>query len=112
MLIGMASKNGILLVEFIEQLKTQMPLAKAIKEACRLRLRPILMTALSTVIGMLPIALALGVGSQSCQSLGVVIVFGMIFSTILTLYVVPCTYAIFNKDETTSEPLKEPKAVL
>lgn len=96
MLIGMASKNGILLVEFIEQLKNKMPLNKAIEEACKLRLRPILMTALSTVIGIMPIALALGVGSQSRQSLGVVIVSGMIFSTLLTLYVVPSTYAIFK----------------
>ena len=112
MLIGMASKNGILLVEFIEQLKEKMPLQEAIKEACRLRLRPILMTAFSTVIGIMPIALALGVGSQSRQSLGVAIVSGMIFSTILTLYVVPCTYAIFNRKKVITKTLKEPKVVL
>ncbi|NQY81172.1 MAG: efflux RND transporter permease subunit [Candidatus Caenarcaniphilales bacterium] len=112
MLIGMASKNGILLVEFIEQLKDKMPLDKAIEEACRLRLRPILMTAFSTVIGIMPIALALGVGSQSRQSLGVVIVSGMIFSTLLTLYVVPSTYAIFNRKKVIPNSIKKPEVVL
>ena len=112
MLIGMASKNGILLVEFIEQLKKQMPLREAVIEACKLRLRPILMTALSTIIGILPIALALGVGSQSRQSLGIVIVSGMSISTLLTLYVIPSIYLILNKEENPTYQLKEQVAAL
>jgi hydrophobe/amphiphile efflux-1 (HAE1) family protein len=93
MLIGLASKNGILLVEFIDQQREKMPVYDAIQAACRLRLRPILMTALATVLGILPIALATGIGSQSRQSLGVVIVAGMLFSTFLTLFIIPCLYA-------------------
>jgi multidrug efflux pump subunit AcrB len=102
MLIGMASKNGILMVEFIDQLKRTLPLKDAVISACKLRLRPILMTAFSTILGILPIALALGVGSQSRQALGIVIVFGMLFSTILTLFVVPSLYYLFNKTKATT----------
>jgi hydrophobe/amphiphile efflux-1 (HAE1) family protein len=99
MLIGLASKNGILLVEFIDQQREKMPVYDAIQAACRLRLRPILMTALATVLGILPIALATGIGSQSRQSLGVVIVTGMLFSTFLTLFIIPCLYAWIGRKE-------------
>lgn len=99
MLIGLASKNGILLVEFIDQQREKMPVYDAIQAACRLRLRPILMTALATVLGILPIALATGIGSQSRQSLGVVIVAGMLFSTFLTLFIIPCLYAWIGRKE-------------
>ena len=96
MLIGMATKNGILLVEFMNQLREQgMSTMDAIKEAARLRLRPVLMTAISTVLGLLPIALALGVGTESRQSLGVVIITGMTVATVLTLVLVPAVYAVF-----------------
>ena len=99
MLIGMASKNGILMVEFMNQLRAQgMALEEAVTKAAVLRLRPILMTTFSTVLGILPIALALGVGSESRQSLGIVLVTGMLFSTLLTLFVVPCAYALVNKN--------------
>ena len=99
MLIGLASKNGILLVEFIDQQREKMPVYDAIQAACRLRLRPILMTALATVLGILPIALATGIGSQSRQSLGVVIVAGMLFSTFLTLFIIPCLYAWIGRKD-------------
>lgn len=96
MLIGMATKNGILLVEFMNQLKEQgMPIAVAVKEAARLRLRPVLMTAISTILGLLPVALALGIGTESRQSLGVVIITGMSLATFLTLFVVPVVYKMF-----------------
>lgn len=98
MLVGMASKNGILLVEFINQLRDEgMALEKAIITASKLRLRPILMTAFSTVLGILPIALALGVGSTSRQALGIAVVTGMSFSTFLTLFIVPCAYGLLGK---------------
>ncbi|NBV99102.1 MAG: efflux RND transporter permease subunit [Proteobacteria bacterium] len=103
MLIGLASKNGILLVEFIDQQREKMPVYDAIQAACRLRLRPILMTALATVLGILPIALATGIGSQSRQSLGVVIVAGMLFSTFLTLFIIPCLYAWIGRKELKGE---------
>lgn len=103
MLIGLASKNGILLVEFIDQQREKMPIYDAIQAACRLRLRPILMTALATVLGILPIALATGIGSQSRQSLGVVIVAGMLFSTFLTLFIIPCLYAWIGRKDVKGE---------
>lgn len=97
MLIGMASKNGILMVEFINQLKEEgMDTDSAIAKACALRLRPILMTAFSTILGILPIALALGIGAESRQSMGVAIVTGMLGSTFLTLFVVPATYKLIE----------------
>jgi multidrug efflux pump len=100
MLIGMATKNGILLVEFMNQLREQgMPLIEAVKQAARLRLRPVLMTAIATMLGTLPIALALGIGTESRQSLGVVIIFGLGLSTFLTLYLIPCAYGLMFKDK-------------
>ncbi len=100
MLIGMATKNGILLVEFMNQLREQgVPLLAAVKQASKLRLRPVLMTAISTIVGTVPIALALGIGTESRQSLGVVIIFGMGLSTLLTLYLIPCMYGLVFKDK-------------
>lgn len=95
LLIGLASKNSILLVEYANQLRTRgMALAEAVLEAGRIRLRPILMTAVSTVFGALPIALGIAAGSESRQPLGYVIVGGVMVSTILTLYLVPVVYLL------------------
>ena len=103
MLIGMATKNGILLVEFTNQLVDDgVKVSEAVLQAAKLRLRPILMTAVSTILGLLPIALALGIGTESRQSLGVVIIFGMTFSTLLTLFLIPCAYAVLVKDKDNS----------
>ncbi len=97
MLIGLVTKNGILIVEFANQ-KKKMGLSpfQAVKEAAQLRFRPILMTSLSTVLGTLPIALALGAGSESRSSMGIAIISGLIFSTVLTLFVIPAIYSIFS----------------
>jgi multidrug efflux pump len=97
LLIGLVTKNSILLVEYINQLKERgMTTIEAAKEAGRIRLRPILMTSVSTVMGALPIALGLGAGSLSRRPLGYAIVGGVLFSTLLTLYVVPSVYVIFD----------------
>lgn len=98
MLIGLVTKNGILIVEFANQKKAQgLSVIDAVKEAARLRLRPILMTSLSTVLGTLPIALALGAGSESRVSMGIAVIGGLIFSTILTLFVIPAIYSYFSE---------------
>ncbi len=97
MLIGLVTKNGILIVEFANQKKAQgLKVAEAVKEAARLRLRPILMTSLSTILGTLPIALALGAGSQARVSMGIAVIGGLIFSTGLTLFVIPAVYSVLS----------------
>jgi len=93
MLIGLVTKNGILIVEFANQRKAAgMERLEAITEAAISRFRPILMTSLSTILGAMPIALALGAGSESRVSMGTAIIGGLTLSTLLTLYVVPAMY--------------------
>ena len=93
MLIGLVTKNGILLVKFTNQRRAQrLSVMKAAREAAAARFRPILMTALSTILGTLPIALALGTGAKSRIPLGVGVVGGLMVGTLLTLYVIPVVY--------------------
>ncbi len=93
LLIGIVTKNGILIVEFANQKqKAGMQKSQAVFEAASARFRPILMTSLATTFGALPIALALGAGAQSRAPLGIVVVGGLAFSLILTLFVIPVTY--------------------
>ena len=95
MLIGLASKNSILIVEFANQLRTQgLPIAKAALEAAHQRLRPIIMTAISTLLGIFPLVVATGAGSASRQSLGTAVFGGMVVSTVLSLFIVPILYII------------------
>lgn len=105
MLIGLVAKNGILIVEFANQKKENEGLSvlEAVKESASLRFRPILMTSLSTILGALPIALALGAGSESRQSMGIAVIGGLIFSTILTLYVIPAIYVYVSKNLTNKQ---------
>jgi multidrug efflux pump len=97
-LIGVAAKNGILIVEFANQLRDQgRSIREAIIEASSLRLRPIVMTAIATSFGALPLVLWQGAGAGSRQTIGVVIFWGAIFATMLTLFVVPVIYGVLAR---------------
>ena len=100
MLIGMASKNGILIVEFANQLYEKgWSVTKAALEAAQERLRPILMTAIATIVGAIPLFVATGAGAAARQSLGTAIVGGMCVATVLSLFVVPILYIVIKTAE-------------
>jgi len=99
MLIGLVSKNGILLVEFANQRKASgLSKTDAIKSAAASRFRPILMTSLATIFGLLPLALGLGEGAQSRVAMGITVVGGMLVSTFLTLFIVPAIYTYISSE--------------
>jgi multidrug efflux pump len=94
MLVGLAAKNGILIVEFANQLRDEgLELGQAIRRAATRRLRPILMTSVATVMGAVPLVIAHGAGAASRSSIGVVVVFGVSFATLLTLFLIPILYS-------------------
>ncbi len=99
MLIGLVTKNGILIVEFANQQKEKgKKLLDAAQFAAAARFRPILMTSLATMLGALPIALALGGSAKSRISMGIVVIGGLFFSLVLTLFVIPAMYTFFSKE--------------
>jgi len=99
-LIGLAAKNGILIVEFTNQLRKEgKKFEEAIVEASTIRLRPILMTSLSTIFGVIPLIIGSGPGAASRLTVGITIFGGMLFSTFFTLYVIPTIYSIIGKNE-------------
>jgi multidrug efflux pump len=112
MLIGLVTKNGILIVEFANQRKAAgLEKTEAVISAALSRLRPILMTSLSTILGILPIALALGAGSESRVSMGIAVIGGLIFSTFLTLFVVPAMYTYLSRKTATVSNVTETEFV-
>ena len=99
MLIGLAAKNGILIVEFANQLRDRgTEFREAVIQSSRIRLRPVLMTSMCTAFGSVPLLLATGAGALSRQSIGAVVFFGVTFSVLLTLVVVPTVYALVAKN--------------
>ncbi|MEO5937229.1 MAG: efflux RND transporter permease subunit, partial [Terriglobales bacterium] len=97
MLIALSSKNSILIVEFAEQLREKgMSVTEAAIEAARIRLRPILMTSLAFILGVLPLVLASGAGSAGRQSVGTTVFGGMVVSTVLNIFFIPVLYIVFK----------------
>jgi len=114
MLVGLITRHGILIIEFANQLQEKgMALREAVVEASTLRLRPILMTTLSMVLGTLPLAVATGAGAESRQQIGWVIVGGLVFGTVLTLFIIPTAYTLFAKqhqtEKTTIDTIDKPE---
>ncbi|MDG1437144.1 MAG: efflux RND transporter permease subunit [Rickettsiaceae bacterium] len=100
-LIGLVTKNSIMIVEFTNQLRENgMLISDALIESAKLRLRPILMTSIATICGALPLVLATGAGAASSNSIGIVIVGGMLLGTLFTIFVIPVLYQTFKKETT------------
>jgi CzcA family heavy metal efflux pump len=98
MMVGIVVSNGVLLVEYINELRRQgLPLHEAVPRGGRVRLRPILMTVLATVVGLVPMALALGVGTEANQPLAIAVIGGLLVSTFFTLVLIPTLYVIFEE---------------
>jgi multidrug efflux pump len=110
-LIGLITKHGILIVDFANRQQQEgVERMAAIIEASRLRLRPILMTTAAMILGAIPLAIASGAGAESRQQIGWVIVGGMSLGTLLTLFVVPCVYAVMGWRPKNVRPLAKPQA--
>jgi len=108
MLIGLIAKNGILIVEFANQRLAQgMTVMEAIMDASAARFRPILMTSISTILGILPIALALGAGAESRVSMGIAVIGGLLIGSLFTLYVIPAVYSYLAKDKADKQGIIE-----
>jgi multidrug efflux pump subunit AcrB len=100
LLMGIVKKNSILLVDFTNAKRADgLPPDEALLEACPIRLRPILMTSFATVAGALPAAFAIGPGSETRIPMAISIVGGVLVSTLLTLFVIPCAYSFFTRFE-------------
>jgi len=105
LLMGIVKKNSILLVDFTNQVreKGEASVRQALLTACPIRLRPILMTSVATIAGAVPSALAIGPGAESRIPMAIAVIGGVIFSTLLTLYVVPCFYSVMSRFERKKE---------
>jgi len=98
LLIGIVVKNGIVLIDYINLMRDRgLPLNEAIAVSCKMRLRPVLMTAMTTILAMLPLALSTGEGAETWRPMGLALVGGLFFSTAVTLILVPVVYSIFSR---------------
>jgi multidrug efflux pump subunit AcrB len=102
MMVGMVSSNSILIVEFAHHLEAEMSVRDAVVTSCRIRLRPILMTSLATIFGLIPMALKLETGSEAYASLGRAIIGGLMVSVVLTVFIVPAAYLLVYRHKKNS----------
>jgi len=110
-LIGLAAKNAILIVEFAKQLEDQgKPRFEATVDACRMRLRPILMTAFAFILGVVPLVLAKGAGAEMRHTLGVAVFSGMLGVTVFGIFFTPVFYSVIRWMTSRKKPLPEPPA--
>ena len=110
-LVGLAAKNAILIVEFARDIELEgRKRLDAVIEACRLRLRPILMTSFAFILGTVPLAIALGAGAGARQALGTAVVFGMLFATLVGVFFIPVFYVIVQRTSERQWPFKRPDA--
>jgi multidrug efflux pump len=108
MLIGLSAKNGILIVEFANQLRDKgIAFEQALVDAAVQRLRPIIMTSLTTVMSAIPLVFAAGPGSESRMVIGVVVFAGVSVATILTLFIIPCAYSLLARNTQSPEFLSQ-----
>ncbi len=108
MLVGLIAKNGILIVEFANQRQLQgMSVMDSIMDAAVVRFRPILMTTISTILGILPIALALGAGAESRTSMGIAVIGGLLIGSFLTLFIIPAIYSYLASDKKVKLEIQE-----
>ncbi|HNI91405.1 MAG TPA: efflux RND transporter permease subunit, partial [Leptospiraceae bacterium] len=106
--MGLVKKNSIILVDFTNQLRVRgLDVREAILQACPVRLRPILMTSISTIAAAIPPALSIGPGGESRVPMAIAIIGGILVSTLLTLVVVPCAYLVFARIERNKYQLEE-----
>jgi multidrug efflux pump subunit AcrB len=111
MMVGIVVSNSILIVDFTNRLRAQgQPLKEAVALACRVRLRPVLMTSLATLIGLLPMAAKLGTGSEAYAPLARAIVGGLGVSVVLTVFIVPCAYYLIYRRQEATGPVAVPEA--
>ena len=107
MLVGIVTKNGIVLIDFINLMRERgVPLYEAIVRSCHSRLRPVLMTSLTTILGMVPMALSTGEGSETWRPMGIAVIGGMVFSTIITMIIVPAIYASMDRSGSRNKKAK------
>jgi multidrug efflux pump subunit AcrB len=100
MMVGIVVSNSILIVQFVITLREEkMPLREAVGKASRIRLRPVLMTSLATVLGLIPMALRLGTGSEAYAPLARAIIGGLVVSVLVTVYLVPAAYLLAHRKE-------------
>lgn len=109
MLSGIVVNNGIVFIDYANNLRLEkgLKVREALIETGKARIRPILMTALTTILGLSTMALGIGSGSEMIQPLGIVTIGGLVYATLLTLFVIPCLYMMFNGDENKSKKIKK-----